>query len=159
MAAAPPVPLTPELDFRAAATAGHAPTTRNCTRRRQSQMLAARIVYPDVAISLLADPLFEQVMLYAPEGKPFFAVEPQTNANDGFNLYDRGVAGNGVFVLEPGESNSGMIRFQVEGSRERAAKCLVGDDLGARLRLFAGGAGRQSGLRLRDDRQRRPTAT
>ena len=60
--------------------------------------------------------MFEQVVLYAPEGKPFFAVEAQSNANDGFNLYDRGIAGSGVFVLEPGETKSGVIGFQVEGA-------------------------------------------
>ncbi len=114
VAVAPPTALTPETDFRQLRLLGTRYYEELYTSR-QSQMLAARVVYPDTAISLLADPMFEQVMFFAPEGKPFFAVEPQSNANDGFNLYERGVAGSGVFVLEPGESKSGTISFQVEG--------------------------------------------
>lgn len=109
----PPTDLTPETDFRQRRLLGTRYYEELYTAR-QSQMLAARVFYPELTVALLADPLFEQVMFFAPEGKPFFAIEPQSNANDGFNLYDRGVAGNGVFVLEPGESKSGMIRFQVE---------------------------------------------
>ena len=115
MAVAPPVALTPETDFHQPRPLGTRYYEELYTTR-QSQMLAARIIYPDLTVALLADPLFEQVMFYAPEGKPFFAIEPQSNANDGFNLYDRGVAGNGVFVLEPGEAKTGTICFQLEGA-------------------------------------------
>jgi len=34
---------------------------------------------------------------------PFFALEPVTNANDGFNLYANGDVNCGVVILEPGE--------------------------------------------------------
>jgi len=46
--------------------------------------------------------------------KPYFAIEPVTNANDGFNLYDKGIPGSGVFVLEPGEEKQGAYVFQIE---------------------------------------------
>jgi len=51
-----------------------------------------------------ADPGMEHVILYSPKGKNFFALEPASNANDGFNLFDRGDRNCGVVVLQPGES-------------------------------------------------------
>ncbi len=109
---APAIPLTEYYDFRELRALGTDPYD-DLYSQRSSNALAARIVYPNVALELLADPMFEQVLLYAPEGKPFFAVEPQSNANDGFNLYDKGMEGNGVFVLEPGESKTGLVRIHI----------------------------------------------
>jgi aldose 1-epimerase len=43
------------------------------------------------------------LVVYSPPGLPFFAFEPVTNANDGFNLAARGLCAAGVVVLEPGE--------------------------------------------------------
>ena len=37
-----------------------------------------------------------------------------TNANDGFNLYERGIRGSGVFVLEPGEERSATFVLKLE---------------------------------------------
>lgn len=67
-----------------------------------------------VALSMHADPVLAHTLVYAPAGLPFFAVEPVTNANDGFNLMADGVPGHGVFVLEPGETRSGDIRLDLE---------------------------------------------
>jgi aldose 1-epimerase len=60
------------------------------------------------------DEIFQNIVFYLPQGQPFFAVEPVTNANDGFNLYDKGIPGSGVFVLEPGQEQQGTITFQLE---------------------------------------------
>jgi aldose 1-epimerase len=43
-------------------------------------------------------------VLYNPEGKPYFAVEPVLNANDGVNLLGRGEPTAGTTVLQPGET-------------------------------------------------------
>lgn len=112
LASAPPIPVSPELDYRTLRLLGTGVFDHLLTGRTSE--VAARMVYPDARITMRADDLFEQVLLYAPEGKPFFAIEPQTNANDGFNLFDRGVAGNGVFVLQPGEARTGTISLRVE---------------------------------------------
>ncbi len=109
---APPIPLTDYYDFRDLRPLGASPYDDLYTNRT-SQTLYARVVYPNVAVDLLADPMFEQVILYAPEGKPFFALEPQSNVNDGFNLYDRGMEKTGVFVLEPGELKTGLFGIHV----------------------------------------------
>jgi len=47
-----------------------------------------------------------------PPGKSFFAVEPVSNANDGFNLYEKKIRGSGVFVLEPGEERSATFTLR-----------------------------------------------
>jgi aldose 1-epimerase len=41
-------------------------------------------------------------------------LEPVTNANDGFNLMEKGIPGHSVFVLEPGEERSATFTFQVQ---------------------------------------------
>lgn len=114
LASAPPVKLHPELDFRSLRSLGTRVFDNLLTARAGE--IAARIVYPDVSLTMRADDLFKHVILYAPEGKPFFAVEPMSNANDGFNLYDRGIAESGVFVLQPGESRTGTFSLRVEQS-------------------------------------------
>ncbi len=66
----------------------------------------AAIDWPGSGIKakIQADPGLDHVILYSPKGKSFFAFEPVTNANDGFNLFDRGVKDCGVVVLQPGET-------------------------------------------------------
>ena len=113
MVTAPPLPQTAETDFRTLHPLNIEFFQQLYTKRTSE--VAARIVYPEVALTMIADSLFHNVLLFAPE-KPFFAIEPQTNANDGFNLYDKGVAGNGIFILQPGESKSGLVTLRVEAS-------------------------------------------
>lgn len=64
----------------------------------------ARLRWPasGVALRLEASPSCSHVIVYSPAGAPFFALEPVTNANDGFNLFAAGQQGTGVVVLEPG---------------------------------------------------------
>ncbi|MBZ0301546.1 MAG: aldose epimerase [Anaerolineae bacterium] len=109
-------PMIPDLDFRALRRLGDVPKLDNLFRGRQGDR-PARIVYPswDLELAITSDPIFEHLIAFAPEGKPFFAVEPVTNANDGFNLFEQGIAGSGVFVLEPGEEKRGQIRLRTVG--------------------------------------------
>jgi aldose 1-epimerase len=66
-----------------------------------------------ITANIQADPGMEHVILYSPKGESFFALEPVTNANDGFNLFARGDRNCGVVVLQPGETlDAGFeIRF------------------------------------------------
>jgi len=75
----------------------------------------AEIFWPenDLELRLEADPVFGHLVVYVPPGKDFFCVEPVSNANDGFNLLERGVSGTGVRVLEPGERLAGTTRFRI----------------------------------------------
>jgi aldose 1-epimerase len=112
MATGEPVPITTRLDFRRLRALDGNEVNDLLTDRRGH--LPARIVYPDGGIELrmLSDPLFEHILIYAPAGKPFFAVEPMTNASDGFNLFEQGLPGSGVFILSPGEERGGTVILQ-----------------------------------------------
>jgi aldose 1-epimerase len=52
-------------------------------------------------------------VLFAPEGEPFFAVEPVSNATNGFNLYAAGVPDTGVIELAPGASVTGAFSLTI----------------------------------------------
>jgi len=77
----------------------------------------ARFAWPrsGVAATLEASPRVRHAVIYSPAGQPFFAFEPVTNANDGFNLMARGDCEDGVVVLAPGETLAVSFRLRVEG--------------------------------------------
>jgi aldose 1-epimerase len=112
LADAPPHAISPAADYRTLRTLDDAQHDDLLTARAPADR-PMRIVYPAWGLTLdfYADALFEHVLLFAPVGKPFFALEPQTNANDGFNLAEAGIAPAGVFVLEAGETKRGVCRL------------------------------------------------
>ena len=67
----------------------------------------------DLTLRIEAEPVFGHLVIYVPEDEDFFCVEPVSNANDGFNLFDRGVPGTGVRVLAAGETLAGTVRFRI----------------------------------------------
>ncbi|MDR1151228.1 MAG: hypothetical protein LBK72_01910 [Bifidobacteriaceae bacterium] len=110
----PPVALEPRLDFRDMRPLGTEFIDDNLTRRDAS--VPIRLLYPRSRreIHMVADPLFSSVILYVPQGGAgFFAVEPVTNANDGFSLYEHGVPSSGIFVLDPGEERTATFTLEV----------------------------------------------
>lgn len=112
MATGAPQPLPPDLDFRAFRALPAVEVNDVLTGRTDARE-AARIRYPahDLEIAVYADPALEHVLLFAPQGKPFFAIEPMSNVSDGFNLAAQGVPGSGVFVLQAGEARSAAVTF------------------------------------------------
>lgn len=113
----PAVPVTPDLDFRALRKLSDVPMLDHLYRDLQDDR-PVRVVYPGagIEIAISSDPIFEHLIAYAPAGQPYFAIEPVTNANDGFNLFERGVEGTGVFVLEPGEEQRGIVHLRIESA-------------------------------------------
>jgi aldose 1-epimerase len=112
MATGAPVPLSPALDFT---------QPRPLDDHERNDLLTTRdlahpnvLHYPDTGLTVEqhADPVFAHTLVYAPTGAPFVAVEPQSNANDGFNLHADGITGSGVFVLGAGETVSGTVRLR-----------------------------------------------
>jgi aldose 1-epimerase len=112
LAVAPPVPVTPTLDFRAAKPLGTTPYNDLLTGRHGDQ--PSRLIYDSFEIAMQSDSVFQHQLLFAPEGEPFYALEPMSNASDGINLYNAGVAESGVFVLAPGEAKSAEVRLTVK---------------------------------------------
>lgn len=113
MATAAPIPVKPELDFR---------QMRALPPREINDLLTGRhgdapaiIRYPrwNLQLTMHADPIFAHMLLYSLPSASFVALEPMTNASDGFNLYTDGIAGSCVFVLDAGESKSGLVRISI----------------------------------------------
>jgi aldose 1-epimerase len=109
----PPLPVDSRLDFRKMRSISGVHVDDCLTGRIPGAPI--RFSYPEskLNVTMECDPLFEHIILYMPPGKTFYAVEPLTNANDGFNLFDKGVRGSGVFVLEPGEEKSATFVLRV----------------------------------------------
>jgi aldose 1-epimerase len=109
-----PVAVEPRVDFRTLRPPGPQAIDDCLTRRDFTEPIRFFYKESKTAVLLVADDIFKNVVLYVPTGEPFFAVEPVTNANDGFNLFDRGVEGSGVFVLDPGEQRGGVFTLVQE---------------------------------------------
>lgn len=112
-----PQPLPDQLDFRNLRPLNEREIDDVFTSRIERQ--PAQIVYPDwnLQLNYHADERFKHFILFAPAGKPFFALEPITNANDGFNLYDQGITETGVFILKPNQEKHGTAFLRVKQLR------------------------------------------
>jgi len=96
-------PIAARTDFRTPRVLGDT-VVDDCLTGRTSPTVAV-IEYPDeLTITMQAGELLGHVVAFAPPGKPFFAVEPVTNANDAFTLDSHGVPGSGLFLVQPGET-------------------------------------------------------
>ncbi|MDF2988447.1 MAG: aldose 1-epimerase [Eubacterium sp.] len=58
---------------------------------------------------------FTHMVIYTPEGKPYFCLENQTCATNAHNLYSQGMKEvSGLKFVEPGSKSGGFIRFDIE---------------------------------------------
>lgn len=73
----------------------------------------ARIVWPEkgVALKISAEALLDFLVLYTPQGEPYFCAEPVSNATDAFNLAQLDVKNTGMICLAAGEQRTAKIRF------------------------------------------------
>ncbi|QHT57761.1 aldose epimerase [Cellulomonas sp. H30R-01] len=113
MPTGPSGPLTPRADFLAPRVLDGAFIDDVYNARDTDKPITIRYEQPDVTVSLTADPVYEHLVFYAPRGRAYFAIEPATNVNDGVALFEAGVPGTGVFVLEPGEERTGTFAIAV----------------------------------------------
>lgn len=104
----PPVPVTPAQDFSRLRPLDV--TLDHCFAGWNGRALL-RWPTSDVTLHVEAGPDVSHVILYSPPGEPFFALEPVTNSNDGFNAFANGEAGTGVAVLAPGETLALEVRL------------------------------------------------
>ena len=122
LAVRPPMPITPQLDFRTARPLPEHTLDDVLTNCDSGQPV--RIGFPDrnVTLEFRADPIFKHWIVYAPSGWPSFAVEPMTNVNDGFTLYEQGINGTGVFVIQPGQTVTGTVTLTSQSIGGNAAR-------------------------------------
>ena len=107
----PPVALRPEQEFhqpRAVPREGF----DTCFSGWDN---AAKIHWPgsQVTAEMQSDPSLGHIILYTPPDEPFFALEPVSNANNGFNLLAQGIADAGVRVLERQETLIAGFRLRL----------------------------------------------
>ncbi len=76
----------------------------------------ATITWPGsrVRAHVACDATLDHMILFAPPGKPFFALEPVSNANNGFNLAALGDPDAGMRILAPGETLRATFRLTIE---------------------------------------------
>ncbi|MFP4015984.1 MAG: aldose 1-epimerase [Halanaerobiales bacterium] len=67
----------------------------------------------DLEMVIERDDIFKHVVIYCPTGEEFFALEPVTNCNNGFNMAEEGIEDTGIIELQPGEEVSGDIKFTI----------------------------------------------
>lgn len=68
-----------------------------------------------VTLTMAVDKIFKHMIIYCPKDcHDFFAVEPVTNCNNGFNMAEEGVQDTGTIYIEPGQIITGSIRIKLE---------------------------------------------
>jgi aldose 1-epimerase len=107
----PPVPLAAAQDFSRARPLDVA--LDHCFAGWDGH---ARLRWPvtGVLAELQASPALRHVIVYSPAGQPFFALEPVSNANDGFNLYAAGQRDTGVVALAKDEPLEGSFTLRFD---------------------------------------------
>jgi len=109
----PAVPITPEQDFARGRALGDQDFD-TCFAGWDGH---ATITWPGsrVRAHVACDATLDHMILFSPPGKPFFALEPVSNANNGFNLAAAGDPDAGMRVLAPGETLRGTWHLTIEG--------------------------------------------
>lgn len=109
-----PIPKNAIWDYQRLRILGDKPLDHILTGRVGTQPIKIQYSQSKRELIIRSDPIFEHVVIYAPLRETFFAVEPVTNANDGFNIMNKGISGHGVFLLNPQERKKGKIVFEVK---------------------------------------------
>ena len=76
----------------------------------------AELVWPEskVKVVMHASSNMSHLVLFSPPGKPFFALEPQSQMTDGFNFLAKGEEKTGVALVPPGGELSVWFSLTVE---------------------------------------------
>jgi aldose 1-epimerase len=77
----------------------------------------ARIVWPDrgTALRMTCTEPLRHVVFYTPPGRPYFAVEPVSNRNDGINHMSDSTD-HGMAILAPGQAIEARIDMVLEAA-------------------------------------------
>jgi aldose 1-epimerase len=113
LATGPARPVPPRLDFRRPRTVGDLGVD-DCLTGFAPGAARAVIEHEDLTLVLTADEVYSHLVVYVPRGRSYFAVEPVTHANGAHALAERGVAGTGLAVLDPGQVLAGGFSLRAD---------------------------------------------
>ncbi len=114
-----PIPTGPytdipePLDFSSEKELGTTLPIDHCYRTRSGPSV---LKWPGTGITAMieVEEVFSHLVFYAPPAHPeFFAVEPVTNCNNGFNMAADGIEDTGTLYLSPGASARGAMIIRV----------------------------------------------
>jgi len=57
---------------------------------------------------------FKHYVVYTPQDKPFFCIEPQTCSTDAINLYSQGIEHVGLLTCNPSGTRKGFIKYAIK---------------------------------------------
>jgi aldose 1-epimerase len=105
----PAIEVPPEWDFRAERRPGNVDLD-HCFAGWEGRYA---VTWPETStrLTVTADPVFGNLLIFIPRNGNHFCVEPISNAMDGFNLAALGLTGHDVSVLQPGHRLIGRVRF------------------------------------------------
>lgn len=106
-----PVAVPEAFDYQQLRQAGNVFVDDCLTGRNMAQQIMLKYDKSNVRIVHWLDFIYTHLVMYMPVGQSFIALEPVTNANDGFNLAADGAKEHGVFVLQPGEMREAMSGY------------------------------------------------
>lgn len=108
-----PIAVPAAFDYQQVRRAGNVFVDDCLTGRNMAQQIMVKYTKSNVNIVHWLDFLYTHLVMYMPIGQTFLALEPVTNANDGFNLAAAGAQYHGVFVLQPGEMREAMSGYSI----------------------------------------------
>lgn len=108
-----PVEVPDALDYRTLRPAGTVFVDDCLTGRNMAQQIMLEYSKSKLRIVHWLDFIYTHLVMYMPVGESFIALEPVTNANDGFNLAAAGATDHGVFVVKPGEMREAMSGYTI----------------------------------------------
>lgn len=118
LAKSAPIPVEPELDFREArAVTTDMKLDNLLTKRTIDEPVRLKYEAWQTEIQMYSDELYQHILVFTADDGTL-AVEPQTNVNDGFNLYENGINGSGVFVIQPTETVRAAIKLRIHAYRD-----------------------------------------
>lgn len=106
----PAIPVPSEWDFRAPRTLGEVDLDNSFAWwdcRYDIEWRSER-----TRLTVTADPIFRNLLIFVPKGGDHFCMEPISNAMDAFNLAHLGIEGHNVSVVQPGHVLTGEVLFQ-----------------------------------------------
>ena len=67
-----------------------------------------------VKLDFLWDDIYQHLILYCPkDDQRYFAIEPVTNCNNGFNMAEKGISDTGTVYLQAGQKLAGKIELKI----------------------------------------------